>query len=63
MRHAIEEQLLAGVLAPHAGGTRVELSTLGFTAAVRGGATIALEPVFTDPTLVERVAAVPGGVR
>lgn len=52
MRHAIEEQLVAGVLAPHAGGTRVELSTLGFTASVRGGATVALEPVFADPTLV-----------
>ena len=29
-------RLRAGVLAPDAGGTRVELSTLGFTAAVRG---------------------------
>ena len=28
---------------PDAGGTRVELSTLGFTAAVRGGAAVALE--------------------
>ena len=62
MRPAIEEQLLAGVLAPHAGGTRVELSTLGFTAAVRGGAAIALESVFADPTIVGR-PAVPGGVR
>ena len=52
MRPAIEEQLLAGVLAPQAGGTRVELSTLGFTAAVRGGAAVALEAVFDDPTLV-----------
>lgn len=54
MRPAIEAQLLAGVLAPQAGGTRVELSTLGFTAAVRGGATLALESVFADPTRVER---------
>ena len=38
MRPAIETRLQAGVLAPDAGGTRVELSTLGFTAAVRGGA-------------------------
>ena len=38
MRPAIEARLRAGVLAPDAGGTRVELSTLGFTAAVRGGA-------------------------
>ena len=52
MRPAIEEQLLAGVLAPDAGGTRVELSTLGFTAAVRGGAAVALDAVFDDPTLV-----------
>jgi predicted NBD/HSP70 family sugar kinase len=64
MRHAIEEQLTAGVLAPYAGGTRVELSTLGFTAAVRGGATVALESVFADPTVVGRFQpAVPGGVR
>ena len=52
MRPAIQEHLLAGVLAPQGGGTRVELSTLGFTAAVRGGATVALEPVFDDPTVV-----------
>lgn len=52
MRPAIEEQLSAGVLAPQAGGTRVELSTLGFTAAVRGGAALSLEAVFEDPTLV-----------
>ena len=49
---SIEEHLLAGVLAPHAGGTRVEFSTLGFTAAVRGGAAVALETVFDDPTVV-----------
>ena len=47
MRPAIEEQLQAGVLAPHAGGTRVEFSTLGFTAAVRGGALVALDPSST----------------
>lgn len=52
MRPAIEEQLTAGVLAPQAGGTRVELSTLGFTAAVRGGAQLALEAVFDDPTVI-----------
>jgi predicted NBD/HSP70 family sugar kinase/biotin operon repressor len=61
MRPAIEAQLLAGVLAPNAGGTRVELSTLGFTAAVRGGATLALEPVFADPTRVERRGGVSHG--
>jgi predicted NBD/HSP70 family sugar kinase len=64
MRPAIEQQLTAGVLAPYAGGTRVELSTLGFTAAVRGGATVALGSVFADPTVAERFQpAVPGGVR
>jgi predicted NBD/HSP70 family sugar kinase len=64
MRASIEARLHAGVLAPDAGGTRVELSTLGFTAAVRGGATVALESVFNDPVLVERrtpVSAVPTG--
>ena len=59
MRPAVEAQLQAGVLAPRAGGTRVELSTLGFTAAVRGGATVALESVFADPTRVERQPVAP----
>lgn len=54
MRPAVEARLQAGVLAPDAGGTRVELSTLGFTAAVRGGAALALEAVFADPTRVAR---------
>ena len=65
MRPAIEEHLLAGVLAPQAGGTRVEFSTLGFTAAVRGGAAVALETVFDDPTIVTppRAAALLGGDR
>jgi predicted NBD/HSP70 family sugar kinase len=40
------------VLAADLGGARVVLSTLGFTAAVRGGAHVALEQVFDDPTLV-----------
>ena len=64
MRPSIEARLHTGVLAPDAGGTRVELSTLGFTAAVRGGAIVALETVFADPTLVARrtpVLPVPQG--
>ncbi|MCW2766120.1 MAG: family transcriptional regulator [Nocardioides sp.] len=61
MRGSIEARLEAGVLAPHAGGTVVELSTLGFTAAVRGGATLALESVFADPTRVERLVPVAQG--
>jgi predicted NBD/HSP70 family sugar kinase len=56
MRAALEHELAAGVLAPASGGTRVELSTLGFGAAVRGGATASLEAVFADPTRVPRRA-------
>lgn len=47
---AIEEQLAARVLAPSIGECSIAVSTLGFTAAARGGATVALEPVFADPT-------------
>ncbi len=61
MRSAVERELLAGVLAPDAGGTRVELSTLGFSATVWGGATASLATVFADPTRVPRRAA-PSGV-
>ena len=60
---AIESRLHAGVLAPDAGGTRVELSSLGFTAAVRGGATHALDLVFADPTRVARRADTVEGAR
>lgn len=63
LRPAIKEQLQAGVLAPRAGGTRVEFSTLGFTAAVRGGAAVALDQVFDDPTLVPRAEAMAGEAR
>ncbi|MDF1605696.1 ROK family transcriptional regulator [Nocardioides sp. YIM 152315] len=63
LRPAIEEHLLAGVPAPQAGGARVELSTLGFAAARRGGALAALDAVFDDPTTVAapRRAALAGG--
>lgn len=50
LRPVVEDQLDTGVLAPQAGGTRVVCSTLGSTAAVRGGALVSLESVFTDPT-------------
>ncbi|HEV7188405.1 MAG TPA: ROK family transcriptional regulator [Blastococcus sp.] len=40
------------VFGPELAGARVALSALGFTAAVRGGAHVALESVFDDPTLV-----------
>jgi predicted NBD/HSP70 family sugar kinase len=45
-------ELGARVFGPDLAGARVLLSTLGFTAAVRGGAHVALESVFDDPTLV-----------
>jgi predicted NBD/HSP70 family sugar kinase len=57
---ALEEGLAAQVHAPEAGGCRVELSTLGFSAAVRGGAHHAIRSVFDDPTavpLLETIAA------
>ncbi|WP_139980503.1 ROK family transcriptional regulator [Nocardioides litoris] len=60
MRPAIERELGVGVLAPGAGGTRVELSTLGFRAAVCGGATASLAQVFVDPTRVPRRPALSG---
>ena len=54
LREVVEAELAAGVLAANAGGTTVELSRLGFTAAVRGGAAVAVEHVFDDPTVVDR---------
>jgi hypothetical protein len=63
MRPAIEARLQAGVLAPQAGGTRVALSTLGFTAAVRGGAAVAVDAVFADPTRVARRPVAQGALR
>jgi predicted NBD/HSP70 family sugar kinase len=53
-----EAELAARVIAPNVGGCRIELSTLGFTAAVRGGAQVALEAVYTDPTMVQRIPPV-----
>lgn len=48
----IRRQLAERVIAPAAGGCRVEISTLGFSAAVRGGALVALDAVLDDPTTV-----------
>ncbi|WP_324273708.1 ROK family protein [Blastococcus brunescens] len=45
-------ELRARVFGPDLAGARIVLSTLGFTAAVLGGAHVALEAVFDDPTLV-----------
>lgn len=52
LRAAVESELSAGVLAADAGGTRIEISTLGFGAAVRGGALASLDAVYADPTIV-----------
>ncbi|TYP82881.1 ROK family transcriptional regulator [Blastococcus xanthinilyticus] len=54
-------ELETRVLAPGMAGARVVLSTLGFTAAVRGGAHVALESVLDDPTLVPVAALAPAG--
>ncbi|MGH8823801.1 MAG: ROK family transcriptional regulator [Jiangellaceae bacterium] len=59
---AMEAELDKRVVAAGRGGCRIELSTLGFTAAVRGGAHVAVEAVLADPTSVVR-AAVPVDVR
>jgi predicted NBD/HSP70 family sugar kinase len=53
----LEEAIRERVIAPDGGGCRVVRSELGFTAAVRGGAQVALEQVFIDPTLVRPDAA------
>lgn len=54
MLEALQAELGAAVIAPRAGGCRVELSSLGFTASLRGGAHVALDSVFNDPTAVAR---------
>ncbi|PRY01726.1 ROK family transcriptional regulator [Allonocardiopsis opalescens] len=55
----LTRELHARVLAPGAGGCRVQLSTLGSGAAVLGGARTALDAVFDDPTLVPKTAPEP----
>ncbi len=51
--------LRARVFGRDLAGARILLSTLGFTAAVRGGAHVALEAVFDDPTLVAAPGRIP----
>jgi predicted NBD/HSP70 family sugar kinase len=53
---AATAELHQRAIAPNAGGCRVCLSTLGFSAAVRGGAALAAEAVLSDPTIVPRRA-------
>jgi predicted NBD/HSP70 family sugar kinase len=50
-------ELSERVFGPGLAGARIVLSTLGFTAAVRGGAHLALDAVFDDPTLVPATGA------
>ncbi|PSL06988.1 putative NBD/HSP70 family sugar kinase [Haloactinopolyspora alba] len=64
--HAMETELDKRVVLPGRGGCRIVLSSLGFRAACRGGAHVALEAVLTDPASVATptavVAEVPGGM-
>lgn len=55
----LERDLPRHVFAPGGGGCRVELSTLGFSAAVRGGALQALSLVFDDPTVAGHASGTP----
>ncbi len=52
LRPYVVHTLLERVVAPEAGGVEVRASQLGFTAASRGGAVVALQSVFADPTRV-----------
>ena len=58
--HMIETaraELRDRVIAPDAGRCRLELSTLGFSASILGGAHLALSAVLHDPTLVPHLDA------
>lgn len=55
LKEPLEEAIRDRVIAPNGGGCRVVRSELGFAAAVRGGAQIALDQVFVDPTTIGRV--------
>lgn len=52
LRPAVEDGLRAGVHGP--GRTDVVVSALGLSGAVQGGALLALEAVFENPTLIRR---------
>jgi predicted NBD/HSP70 family sugar kinase len=53
---SIQRELSARVFGT-AGRCQLEVSTLGFSAAVRGGAQLALDAVFDDPTRIRRAPA------
>jgi predicted NBD/HSP70 family sugar kinase len=48
----MQHELTSSVTASKSRGYRVELSTLGLTAAARGGAQLVLESVIADPMVV-----------
>ncbi|WP_377268672.1 ROK family protein [Peterkaempfera sp. SMS 1(5)a] len=52
MLQRVREVVRARVMAQEAGGCEVVLSTLGFRAAARGGAHLALDAVYQDPSAV-----------
>ena len=52
MIERVREVVHERVMAPNAGGCEVRLSTLGFAAAARGGAHLALGAVFEDPATI-----------
>ncbi|MBB6570038.1 ROK family transcriptional regulator [Kribbella sandramycini] len=54
LKEPLEIAIRDRVIAPDGGGCRVVRSELGFAAAVRGGAQIALDQVFVDPTVIGR---------
>ncbi|MFF0342529.1 ROK family protein [Kribbella sp. NPDC004875] len=54
LQEPLEQAMRERVLAPDGGGCRVVRSGLGFAAAVRGGAQIAVDQVFADPTEMSR---------
>lgn len=56
LRPYVIETLTERVVAPDSGGVEVRASELGFAAASRGGAVVALQTVFADPTRVGSAA-------
>ena len=58
----VRAEFSARVMAPEAGGCEIMLSSLGFSAAARGGAYLALDRVYQDPSgTAASVGAGPAG--
>ncbi|MFI6937670.1 ROK family protein [Streptomyces sp. NPDC050418] len=49
----VQDELAVRVMAPDAGGCTVMASTLGFSAAARGGALLSLDHVYRDPAGIQ----------